>query len=561
MNKIFLFLMAVLCMFSTDAFASKAVTCSKKVTLQDGREAVVSLRGDENFSFWTSSQGELVIREGDMWRVATEHELMLAEQNFNNAMHKAGEGIYATNPFPHVGNPKALVILVDFSDQPFFYSADRIMDLFIGTDYDASSGYHSYGSLAQYFEDMSYGQYRPDFDFAGPYTLPGTVAYYGKNGGGKDSNFYAFLQDACAAADNDVDFSQYDANGDGMVDLVYVVYAGYGENWGGSEDYLWPKSGTGNFGTYDGVRVNRYGINNELAGTEEYRDSDGNPYLSGIGVLAHEFCHTLGLPDVYPTAKWNNVTAYDNQSMEYWDLMDNGENNYNGYYPTPLTAFERELFGWLEIETLDDAANIELKPLQDGGKAYRIYNDNDEYRNEYYILEAIPNGAGSGWYTKMRGNGMLITHINYDTTFFSNFNNPNNDQGKPRWTIVPADGILMSSYRCKEDKESEYYITKSEYYEQHAGDTYPGTFNVTEFTEYPAYIGTVDKPITEISKSGFNVSFKFMGGVDTGVEQYFNTSTNQYFNGAYNLAGQKVDGQYKGIIVKDGKKKVQNFCN
>lgn len=560
MNRIFLFLIAVLCMFSADAFASKAATYSKKVTLQDGRETVVSLRGDENFSFWASSQGELIIREGDMWRVATEQELMAAEQNFNNAMHKTGEGIYASHPFPHMGSPKALVILVEFSDKSFFFEPDRIKNLFMGDTYDDSNGYHSYGSITQYFNDMSGGLYQPQFDFAGPYTLPGTVAHYGNNEGGKDSNVYTFVKDACAAADNDVDFSQYDADGDGMVDLVFIMYAGYGENWGASADCLWAKSGTGNYGTYDGVRVNRYGINAEIVGSEEHFDPDGNPRLGGIGVIAHEFCHTIGLPDVYPTAKWDNIPDYDNQSMEYWDLMDCGENNYNGYFPTPLTAFERELLGWIEIETLDEPANVELKPLQDGGKAYRIYNDNDEDRNEYYILEAIPNNWGTGWYTRMRGKGMLVTHINYDTALFSNFGNPNNEKGKPRWTVVPADGILMSSYR-RNDSESEYYVPTAAYYADHAGDPYPGTSNVTELTEYPAYFGTVDKPITEITQDGYNISFKFMGGVDTGIEQNFNTSTDQSFNGAYNLAGQKVDDKYKGIIIKDGKKKVQNFCN
>lgn len=551
MKRILFVLFAALTIFSTDAFASKAVTRPRLVTLQDGRQVVVSLRGDEHFSYYASSTGELIIREGNLWRVATETELHEAEQCFNNAMRKTGETITGTRTFPHLGNPKALVILVSFSDKDFFYTKNDIEPLFNSTEYNSESGRCSYSSLAQYMNDCSEGQYRPEFDVVGPYQLSGTMAYYGSNTSGKDANIGQFLKDACTAADADVDFSQYDADGDGCVDLVYIVYAGYGENWGGSTDYLWPKSGYGYYGNYDGVNIYRYGINNELIGDESVKDEQGNPYLCGIGVLAHEFCHTLGLPDVYPTAKWSDVTKYDNQSMEIWDLMDGGENNYNGYYPTPLTAFERELFGWLKIDTLTDATNVEMKPLKDGGKAYRIMNDNDETGNEYYILEAIPNGKGTGWYRRMRGNGLLVTHINYDVNKFSNFNNPNNAEGEPRWTIIPADGLIMTSYRRDLKDTDANYITASQYYADHAGDTYPGTSNVTELTDYKAYIGVVEKPITEIAQEGFNISFKFMGGVD-GIETI---TTNANASAAtYNLQGQKVADDYRGIVIRDGKK-------
>ncbi len=567
MRRIFSIIIFALIVIGNDAFASKAVTTKMTITLQDGTTRVVSLRGDEHFSFFASTLGELVIRENGSWRLATEAEQAAAKARqaevtqIREAQRRAESQIIASHAFPSTGTPKALVILAGFSDQPFEYTLDDIEELFNGTEVNASSGQHGYSSLAQYMDECSDGQFRPEFDLVGPYTLDGTVAHYGANVNGSDSNYLSLVKDACTAADADVDFSQYDADGDGYVDLVYVVYAGYGENWGGNtSDCIWPKSGySSNFGTYDGVQVFRYGMNQELAATEEYTNEDGSHILNGIGVLAHEFCHTMGMFDVYPTASWEDVTDYDDQSMEIWSLMDYGENNYNGYYPTPLTAFERELFGWITIEELTEPADVTLTPLQDGGKAYKIVNDNDESGNEYYVLESIPNGQGTRFYGRMRGNGMLVTHINYDSTCFSNFGNPNNVQGSPRYTIVPADGIIMSSYRMALDEDDEDLISSSDYYADHAGDTYPGTTETTSFTDYKAYTGTMDKPITEITQTDWEISFKFMGGaVESGIADV-NVDSPVIDGATYNLAGQKVGDGYKGVTIQNGKKVI--VCN
>ncbi len=540
------------------ASASKAVPRRIEVTLTDGSRRTVRLMGDEHFSFYASTQGELIIRQGDTWRLATEEEQTAARNGIRRAKAmRADGGTNAFRPFPHTGNPKALVIMVQFSDRKFTYGKADVDNMFNGSGYDDTSGYHNYSSLAQYMEDCSFGQYRPQFDVVGPYTLDNTTAYYGANSGGKDRNCAQMISEACAFADADVDFSDYDSDNDGYADLVYVIYAGYGENWGGSSDYLWPKSGIGSFGTYDGVKVYRYGISQELAGDDSLTDSNGNPVFNGIGVLCHEFCHTLGLCDIYPTVSWTDTSLYDNQSMEMWDLMDNGGNNYNGFAPTPLTAWQRERFGWMTIETLTAPADVDIEPIDYGGKAYRIVNDDDATGNEYYIVESIPNGVDTGWYRRMRGNGMLVTHVNYDETAFSNFNSPNNRQGEPRFTVLPADGILMSSYRIGLGETDPLNISFKEYYADLAGDTYPGTSAVTALTDYKTYTGTMDKPITDIVQDGWKVSFKFRGGAPVDGIDGTDVAEGQSSQPVYNLAGQRVNAAYRGIIISNGKKKVQ----
>ena len=516
--KKFLTTFLLACATLTGAYASKAITTPFQVTLQDGTTVMAQIHGDEHFNFYTTTSGELLIFENNTWRMATEADKarLTKKQNAITARRKANEKIIATRPFPHVGNPKALVIMVDFKDQKFIYTKDDVNKLLNGTEYDTSNGYHGYGSAAQYFNDCSNGKFRPKFDIVGPYHLSKSYTAYGQG----DDDIASLIKDVCTVANNDVDFAQYDSDNDGYVDLVYIIYAGYSAQWGESKNpnAIWPKSGTGNYGTYDGKQVQRYGVNNELAFYPDvWKDmkvdqATFKPYLSGIGVFLHEMSHTMGLPDFYPTVNWTDITKYDNQSMEEWDLMDGGENTFNGFYPTPYTAWERELMGWTEkMDTLKNPANVTLTPLANGGKGLRVMNDNDATGNEYYILESITN---KGWYAKMPGTGMLVTHINYDASSFANFNGPNNTAGKPRITVIPANGTIYSSYHYKEGIASQYAMDQKEVRNNWKGNTYPGTQKVTSLTNWKPFTGTMSKNITNIvQKSNGDVTFAFMGGV------------------------------------------------
>ena len=122
------------CATLTGAYASKAITKPFKVTLQNGTTVMAQIHGDENFSFYTTTSGELLIFENNTWRLATEADKaqMTKQQNATTKRRKANEKITATRPFPHVGTPKALVIMVDFSDQKFTYTKDDIDKLLNG---------------------------------------------------------------------------------------------------------------------------------------------------------------------------------------------------------------------------------------------------------------------------------------------------------------------------------------------------------------------------------------------------------------------------------------------
>lgn len=66
----------------------------------------------------------------------------------------------------------------------------------------------------------------PDFDIYGPVTLSKNMSYYGGNDiYGNDKNPEKMIIEACQLLDDEVDFAQYDNDGDGYIDNIYVFYA------------------------------------------------------------------------------------------------------------------------------------------------------------------------------------------------------------------------------------------------------------------------------------------------------------------------------------------------
>ena len=601
------------------------------VRQSDGTTITVRAFGDEDMSYFMANDGTLLYQDGTNFYIAKVNangmleptEVLAHEPNargyaeiaaakkqnrslfFNSIDRTAKANRIMREPMaedntllPHLGKQKIPVILVEFSDVPFTVNNPKETfnkylngkELFNKTN-DPEMGYFNskggfvgnYGSVGRYFSDMSFGKFTPEFDVYGPVKLSKTLKDYGA-GYSAQEDMNGLLADACSAVDGDVDFSQYDSNNDGNVDLVYVIYAGYSQSiTGNSTDCIHPKSGLVNVSqTFDGKKLMRYGVNNELNGTPETTAVYGT-MINGIGLFCHEFSHCMGLPDLYPSTG-STAEKLINQNMDYWSLMDAGEYTYNGYRPTEYTAWERERFGWMDIETLSEASNIELAPLSEGGKAYRIVNDKDQSGHEYYILENVQK---KGWNKSAFGSGMMVTHLDYDDYYFSLGGcKVNSTAGHPRMTIMPADGMFVSEYYIGETiKESsdptvkeinaplvEKYggqeFTSALYKAEAAGDLYPGTANTTSLTDTSSpvkawtYTGeTMDKPITDIAmnpETGI-VSFKFMGGKTDGIR---NISTDgATVEPIYSISGIHMNHDFnslpKGIYIIGGKKMVK----
>lgn len=362
---------------------------------------------------------------------------------------------FLISDYPTTGRQKTLVVLIQFSDVKFssidnptqFYT-----DMLNKPGFTWSNGAN--GSAWDFYNQSSMGQFDPDFVVVGPVTLSNKATYYGSDAEGQDYHMGELLKEACDQIDDEVDFSEYDTNGDGYIDNIYFFYAGGGQaDDPNGTDYIWPHSAVAEEAwnvhlTYDGKTVGHYACSNELR-----YSSVGNLVPTGIGTFVHEFGHVLGLTDHYSSTY--NLLAF---GLGQYDTMAQGSYNNNMNTPPLFSAFERAELAWLDYEHLATTTDtITLIPnLAESNRAFRI--DVPGKKNEYYVLE---NRQQTGFDQYLPGKGMLVWHLDQDSTAWAN-NSVNNDAAHQRIDIVEADGKQTEATRD--------------------GDTFPGTAGVTQYT-------------------------------------------------------------------------------
>ena len=601
LKQLSLIVCLMLCSLTT--WAAKAESIPVQVRQADGSVITVILRGDEHINWYTTLDGVLLVqgtdnnyyigkveKSGNL--IATQqlaHEALTrsqAERNliakqdkekffaYVNKIAEESENAYNNSPltrgpivdsgyggvpyFPHTGSPKALVILAEFQDTTFTIQDTKK----VFTNYLMNEGHFSdtrygqnqnYKGVRGYFKDCSYGQFTPFFDVVGPIKLPRKHAIYGAGNDRMD----LLLADACATVDDLVDFAKYDANNDGIVDLVYIIYAGHSANYRNNKvSNIWPKSGTVTISdTFDGKSIRRYGVSNELNGSD--KTSKNNKKINGIGLFCHEFSHTLGLPDIY--AYRTPAEDQDDQGMEYWDIMDGGTGVRGGRVPASYLAWEREVMGWIKIDELKNDSSIEnLKSIDNGGKAYKIVNPNNS--NEYIVLQSIQKGPWyQGWRDGTYGKGLLAYRISYPSNKVNVFDFPNNVKGKPRVIPIPADGKILAA------KNATSYL---EYINQHNGDLYP--YNRIDYISgFKMFDGSIlEKSIVNIKENDGGdsnnnyVNFEFKNGlVPTGILSLSIVERSTSDNRIYTLDGRYVGTDASilphGIYIQNNKKFVK----
>ena len=316
---------------------------------------------------------------------------------------------------PVTGARKALVLVVDFSDKPATRPVSHYRQLLF------SKKSYPTGSMRDYYQEVSYGR----LDIQGAVNAdtndttvwlraPQPYSYYADNQNGFGSypkNAQRLVEDAVNLAKDEIDFSQYDIDGDGFVDALFVVHAGPGAEVTGKEADIWSHQWT--LPTplkVDGVKVSTYSIEPE----------DGE-----IGVFCHELGHVFGLPDLYDT-------GYDSAGIGRGGVMGGGSWNNGGRTPAHFSAWSTVMLGWVSPEPVfNEAKSLTLAPAEKVPQIVKLPIKSKSSR-EYFLLE---NRRKTGFDLHLPGEGLLIWHVD------DNLSN-NSDQTHFLAGVVQADGKM-----------------------------------------------------------------------------------------------------------------------
>jgi M6 family metalloprotease-like protein len=349
-------------------------------------------------------------------------------------------------------------------------------------------------TMAEHYEQMSYGQFHLSGTVYGWYELAHESEYYeGSQTAPYDNGFFQppggvgdFMTESLDQADLDIDFSQYDNNGpdgipnsgddDGFVDATFFVHSGRGGESGGPSiwSHRWVYSAAS--GTGAAYATNDTGINGQPIKVQDYimqpavaGGSQGSGGLIEIGVFSHEFGHALGLPDLYDT-------DYSSNGIGSWCLMASGSWS-SPSSPVHFSAWCKEMLGWtIPILPTQNFTNFEFPNAEEHSFALKLwthgeldsipgtYNytlgDGQYVGQEYYLIE---NRQRLGSEQHLPGTGLVIWHVD-------NSISRNNNENHRMVDVKAADGHINGS---------------------NSGDSWPGSTNNRnfDFETIPSSIG------------------------------------------------------------------------
>ena len=588
--------MLSLALATSTTFAVPAKQAKKTLTLADGTQVVATQMGDEYMNWWQADNGMRYVESQDKEGVyeAANMDVMAAHAQMRranigekrakrlNSVVKPVNMSFSSGQqrvqigdehITYTGKKKGIIILVQFPNQKFETGHDNAYYKMVANEKGLTHEDGYVGSVTDYFLSQSNGQFELDFDIAGPYTLSHTSSYYGKNDGANiDTKVGYMIQEGCdAAVEDGFNFNDYDWDGDGYADQVFVLYAGLGEASGGDAKTVWPHEyqirwtcvgKVLNYSDQGKGKVDTYACANEM---ERVINNATGTYtnelkLAGIGTICHEFSHCLGFADMYDTSANGG-----NYGMGFYDVMSSGSYNGGGFTPCNYTAYERIYAGWTEPIVLDESATIKaMKSSEDYGRPFILYND--KHPDEFYTLE---NRQKKGWDAELYGSGLMITHVDYDQT---------------KWGINQVNASASDHQRCTifhADNDADGTVLesiKNDLYPYMSGgvplndeltdDSRPAAKLYNKNADGTKYMG---KPITAIKKNvNGTISFDVMGGNENNILDNttsetaikdIKADTRKADNRVYSIDGRylgdDINALGKGLYIVGGKKELK----
>jgi len=292
--------------------------------------------------------------------------------------------------------------------------ADVSNTYFNATDFEnLLFGTNPTGSMKEYYNEISYGNFQVDGSAGGWYQSSLTMSQ-------AVANAKQYVAEIAALSDPDFDYAQYDNDGpdnvpnsgddDGYVDGIIVVYSGCGAEWGEGNNNLWPHMSSLSSYEYEtndagangsNIIVSTYAVSPELAGGGNCNTDIIRP----MGVYAHEFGHVLGLPDLYD----RNASDGNSEGLGEWCLMASG--SWMGWYgdtPAHMSSWCKIQMGWMEATELNNSATaVEIPQLVTSPFALKVWED-DYHWSRYFLIE---NRQAIGFDSELHGPGLIVYHV------------------------------------------------------------------------------------------------------------------------------------------------------
>ena len=225
-------------------------------------------------------------------------------------------------------------------------------------------------SVTQFYSDLSSGTYTVTGDVIGWVSVPHSTWYYGAeycpgnrsgltSGSGSDSGIPGAgtprtlvrqSLDAVNAISNTIpgfNWANYDKNGDGIIDRLWIVHAGYGEE-DGTDLLNRTNYGEAAVWSHSSAVTPPYSVTQNIAaGAYIVMPENG-----GIGVFAHEYAHNLGADDLY-------TYGLGETSAGFWTVMADDWTGYPiGFEPPAADPWHLDNWGWLDPMVITDTSKV-----------------------------------------------------------------------------------------------------------------------------------------------------------------------------------------------------------
>lgn len=447
MRKIISYAILVLLCLSfcpQNILAIPAYPFKTKVKAYNGKWVDIFMQGDEHHKFAFTTDNYTILNDSNGWWYATQTEngevkkssfrlvakedenselknfkqtcpeKLIPPTNISNIFRRVVDKSQTAGNTPIVGERHALVILMQYQDVKFKCSKEAFDNLFNLLEYKENG---ATGSVRDFYRFASQGQLDYVSDIYGPFTSNYPMRFYGENDAiGNDANPMELCKEALQNLPGDLDLSLYDNDGDGIIDNVHIIYAGYGEEAGASSAAIWAHEYPHQISISNGrdITIAGYSCSPELRG-------NANANITNIGVICHELGHALGAMDYYDT---NYGTGGKYLGTGQWDIMASGSWNDDGKTPPNFNPYVRScVFGWNRQEILSPNMQVCLPRMElDNAEQSVIYRLETDDEGDYFLLE---NRQKYSFDEALPGEGLLIYHVHPDIKKYTKANTVN----------------------------------------------------------------------------------------------------------------------------------------